>query len=140
MKKQKLTEVDILIINFVAEQDAVRLDTLVKYLQIKSKVVEIRNLRRTINKLESLGFVRKDALLARSPYIVSSRPEAMRFAKLPSRKGEKPFYPQFSTIHHPVAVARVRLEYEQHSDAVWLCERRLRSEFGEYHLADGMVI
>ena len=41
MKKQKLTEVDILIINFVAEQDAVRLDTLVKYLQIKSKVVNL---------------------------------------------------------------------------------------------------
>jgi hypothetical protein len=30
-------------------------------------------------------------------------------------------------------------EYEV-PDAVWTCERQLRQEYGDYHLADGMVI
>lgn len=136
--KPRMTQRDKLIVQFVAEQDACRLDTIKKYLDTKNIEIDIRQLRSIIDRLVNMGFVRKDSLLARSPYIVSACAPAIRFAGIPMRRGEKPFVPLYSTIHHPIAVARVRIEYELHQ-AVWTCERQLRQEFGDYHLADGMV-
>lgn len=134
-----MTQRDNLIVQFVAEQDACRLDTIQKYLETKNISIDLRQLRSIIDRLVNMGFVRKDSLLARSPYIVSACAPAIRFAGMPMRRGEKAFVPLYSTIHHPIAVARVRVEYEIHQ-AVWTCERQLRKEYGDYHLADGMVI
>ena len=137
--RPRMTQRDNLIVQFVAEQDACRLDTIQKYLGIKGISIDLRQLRNIIDRLVKMGFVRKDSLLARSPYIVSACAPAIRFAGIPVRRGEKPFVPLYSTIHHPIAVARVRIEYEV-PEAVWTCERQLRQEYGDYHLADGMVI
>jgi hypothetical protein len=82
--------------------------------------------------------VQKKILLAKSPSIIWPTIEGMKVANLKLSRGERSYAPSFSSIHHTVATARVRIEYEKRGWK-WTCERDLRREFGASHLADGLA-
>ena len=82
--------------------------------------------------------MQKKILLANSPSIVWPTIEGMKVANLKLSRGERSYAPSFSSIHHTVATARVRIEYEKRGWK-WTCERDLRREFGASHLADGLA-
>ena len=134
----RLTERDIEYITWIAEQQAVRLDTLQMLFEIRGKEIDPRALRRLVERWQRLGLVQKKILLAKSPSIIWPTLEGMRVANLPLSRGDRTYTPSFSTVHHTVATARVRLEYESNGWE-WTCERDLRYELGENHLADGMA-
>jgi hypothetical protein len=142
MKKNRegnLTKRDFLILTFVGEQECVRLDTIQQYFELKGISVDIRSVRYSVDRLCDLGFLRKDSLFARSPYVVSAGMEALRIANVPLGRGEKLMIPSFTIALHSIAVARVRLEYER-GGGIWTCERRLREDFkNQLHLPDGYV-
>jgi hypothetical protein len=142
MKKNRegnLTKRDFLILTFVGEQECVRLDTIQQYFELKGISVDIRSVRYSVDRLCHLGFLRKDSLFARRPYVVSAGVEALRIANVPLSRGEKLLVPSFGVALHSIAVARVRLEYER-GGGIWTCERRLREDFkNQSHLPDGYV-
>ena len=77
-------------------------------------------------------------LIANAPSIVWPTVEGMRVANLSLSRGERNYTPSFSSVHHTVATARVRVEYERRGWE-WTCERDLRREFGANHLPDGLA-
>jgi hypothetical protein len=77
-------------------------------------------------------------MIANAPSIIWPTAEGMRVANLPLRRGDRMYTPSFSSVHHTVATARVRIEYERRGWE-WTCERDLRHEFGASHLADGLA-
>lgn len=142
MKKNRegnLTKRDFLILTFVGEQECVRLDTIQQYFELKGISANLRSVRYSVDRLCDLGFLRKDSLFARSPYVVSAGIEAFRIANVPLGRGERALIPSFSSALHSIAVARVRLEYEK-GGGIWTCERQLREDFkSQLHLPDGYV-
>ena len=137
-KSLRLTERDVEYITWIAEQQAVRLDTLQLLFEIRGKKIDPRALRRLVERWQRLGLVQKKILLAKSPSIVWPTIEGMKVANLKLSRGERSYAPSFSSIHHTVATARVRIEYEKRGWK-WTCERDLRREFGASHLADGLA-
>lgn len=69
-KSLRLTERDIEYITWIAEQQAVRLDTLQLLFEIKGKKIDPRALRRLVERWQRLGLVQKKILLAKSPSFV----------------------------------------------------------------------
>jgi hypothetical protein len=134
----RLTERDTEYITWIAEQQAVRLDTLQLLFEIRGKKIDPRALRRLVERWQRLGLVQKKILLAKSPSIIWPTIEGMRVANLPLSRGDRNYTPSFSSVHHTVATARVRIEYERRGWE-WTCERDLRHEFGASHLADGLA-
>jgi hypothetical protein len=135
----ELTKRDYLILSFVGEQECVRLDTIQKYFEVKGINLDIRSVRYSVDRLCNLGILRKDSLFARTPYVVSAGLDALRFANVPLRRGEKVLVPNYTTALHSIAVARVRIEYER-GGGIWTCERRLRDDFKDLaHLPDALV-
>jgi len=137
-KSLRLTERDIEYITWIAEQQAVRLDTLQLLFEVRGKKIDPRALRRLVERWQRLGLVQKKILLAKSPSIIWPTLEGMRVANLPHSRGDRNFTPSFSSVHHTVATARVRVEYERNGWE-WTCERDLRHELGKNHLADGLA-
>ncbi len=137
-KSLRLTERDIQYITWIAEQQAVRLDTLQLLFEIHGKQIDPRALRRLVERWQRLGLVQKKILLAKAPSIIWPTIEGMKVANLKLSRGERSYAPGFSSIHHTVATARVRIEYERRGWE-WTCERDLRHEFGASHLADGLA-
>ena len=113
-KSLRLTDRDIEYITWIAEQQAVRLDTLQLLFEIRGKKIDPRALRRLVERWVRLGLVRKKILLAKSPSIIWPTIEGMRVANLPLSRGDRTYTPSFSSVHHTVATARVRVEYENH--------------------------
>jgi len=137
-KSLRLTERDIEYITWIAEQQAVRLDTLQLLFEIHGKKIDPRALRRLVERWQRLGLVQKKILLAKAPSIIWPTIEGMKVANLPLSRGDRNYTPSISSVHHTVATARVRIEYERRGWE-WTCERDLRHEFGASHLADGLA-
>jgi len=97
-----------------------------------------RSLRRQTERWVQLGLIEKERLLANAPSILWTTNEGLKLANFEIKKGERNYKPSFSTLHHNLAVARVRIEYEK-VGAFWTCERELRNQFSGKHLADGMA-
>jgi hypothetical protein len=106
--------------------------------EIRGKKIDPRALRRLVERWQRLGLVQKKILLAKSPSIIWPTIEGMKVANLKLSRGERSYAPSFSSIHHTVATARVRIEYEKRGWK-WTCERDLRREFRASHLADGLA-
>jgi len=134
----RLTERDIEYITWIAEQQAVRLDTLQLRFEVQGKKIDARALRRLVERWQRFGLVEKKMLIANAPSIVWPTVEGMRVANLSLSRGERNYTPSFSSVHHTVAIARVRVEYERRGWE-WTCERDLRREFGANHLPDGLA-
>ena len=134
----RLTERDIEYITWIAEQQAVRLDTLQLLFAVQGKKIDTRSLRRLVERWQRFGLVEKKMLIAKAPSIVWPTVEGMRVANLSLSRGERNYTPSFSSVHHTVATARVRVEYERRGWE-WTCERDLRREFGANHLPDGLA-
>ena len=137
-KSLRLTERDVEYISWIAEQQAVRLDTLLLLFQVRGKDIDLRALRRLVERWQKLGLIQKQRMMANAPSIIWPTAEGMRVANLPLRRGDRMYTPSFSSVHHTVATARVRVEYERNGWE-WTCERDLRHELGENHLADGLA-
>ena len=137
-KSPRLTERDVEYITWIAEQQAVRIDTLQLLFEIKGKIVDPRAWRRLVERWQRLGLVQKKILLAKAPSIIWPTIEGMKVANLPLSRGDRNYTPSLSSVHHTVATARVRIEYERRGWE-WTCERDLRHEFGASHLADGLA-
>ena len=137
-KSLRLTERDVEYISWIAEQQAVRLDTLLLLFQVRGKDIDLRALRRLVERWQKLGLIQKQRMMANAPSIIWPTAEGMRVANLPLRRGDRMYTPSFSSVHHTVATARVRIEYERRGWE-WTCERDLRHEFGASHLADGLA-
>jgi hypothetical protein len=137
-KSLRLTTRDIEVVKFVAEQNCVRLDTIGLLLSILNYEVEDRRLRKLGERWVRLGLLQKQVLLADAPSIFWATNEGLKVANISLHRGEKTFTPSFSSIHHNLAVARVAVEYRRFG-AKWICERDLRSELGDEHLADGLA-
>lgn len=136
-KNVRLTERDLYVVRWIAEQQAVRLDTIGLLLKLQNCGVDDRALRRLAQRWQALGLIQR-ARLIDAPSILWATPAGMRCAGLALHRGEKTTQPSFSTLHHTLAVARVRLEYNAPTTS-WTCEWALRKQIGGAHLADGMA-
>ena len=67
----RLTERDIEYISWIAEQQAVRLDTLQLLFEIQGKKIDTRALRRLVERWQRFGLVEKKMLIANAPSIFS---------------------------------------------------------------------
>lgn len=133
----RLTKRDLRAAKWIAEQQAVRMDTVSLLLAIWGAESDSRNVRRLAQRWELGGLTRRARILADAPVILSPTTLSMRLTDLDDKRIEKS--PPISTLHHALAVARVRVEYEKH-EATWICERALRSIYPNQHLADGMAL
>ena len=136
--KPRLSHRDLTLITWIAQQSVCRLDTLALVCEIKNYGTTERSLRRQTERWVQLGLVEKERLLANAPSIIWTTNEGLRLAEFKILKGERNYKPSFSNLHHNLAVARVRVEYER-GGANWTCERELRSQFSGKHLADGLA-
>ena len=141
MKKNnrpRLSNRDVVLVTWIAQQSVCRLDTLAMVCRTKNFETTDRTLRRQTERWVQLGLIEKDRLLANAPSILWTTNEGLKLANFEIKKGERNYKPSFSTLHHNLAVARVRIEYEK-GGAFWTCERELRSQFTGKHLADGLA-
>jgi len=134
----RLTERDLLCIKWIAEQGVVRLDTISLFLSQLGYEVDARSLRHLSSRWGEMGLVEKEQILANSPSILWTTRAAVKLAELPTNKKEKFGRPSFATLHHDLAVSRVRIEYEIHG-AKWTCERVLRNLVNDDFLPDGLA-
>jgi len=137
-KSQRLTRRDVEVVSFVAEQNCVRLDTIGHLLTILKYEVEERRLRKLGERWVRLGLLQKQVMLANTPSIFWATNEGLKVAGISLHRGERTYSPSFSSLHHNLAVARVAIEYKRFG-STWICERDLRKEFGDDHLADGLA-
>ena len=110
--RTRLTQRDLRVARWVAEQQAVRLDTIAQLLAQWGAASQPRNLRRLAERWEHAGLIKRGRILAEAPTILWPTSAAMRLTDLDDKRAEK--LPSISTLHHTLAVARVRLEYEKH--------------------------
>lgn len=135
-RKTRLTDRDLLVARWIAEQQAVRLDTVGLLLAIWGHETVSRNIRRLSQRWESKGLIKRDRILASAPMILWPTAQAMKLTDLQDKRTEK--NPSISSLHHTLAVSRVRVEYEKYG-AIWLCEREIRHHYPNQHLADGLA-
>ncbi len=137
-KAHRLTRRDLEVVKFIAEQNCVRLDTVGLLLKTLKYKVEDRQLRKLAERWVRLGLIQKQKMLADAPSILWATSEGLRISDISLHRGERTYAPSFATIHHNLAVARVAVEYKKFG-ANWICERTLRQELGDGHLADGLA-
>lgn len=135
-RKTRLTDRDLLVAKWIAEQQAVRLDTVGLLLANWGNETVPRNIRRLAQRWESKGLIKRDRILVTTPMVLWPTALAMKLTDLQDKRTEKS--PSISSLHHTLAVSRVRVEYEKHG-AIWLCERALRNHYPNQHLADGLA-
>ena len=61
-KSLRLTERDVEYISWIAEQQAVRLDTLLLLFQVRGKDIDLRALRRLVERWQKLGLIQKQEM------------------------------------------------------------------------------
>ena len=134
--KIKLSNRDLLVIQFVAEQGPTRISTIARYLELRNLVTDSRRLRRIIEKLENAGYINRRQILAGSA-IAWPTNLGLRAAGLPN--SVKPnSTPSMELLTHSILVADIRLIYELNG-AMWNCERSIVNYFPN-HLPDGLAI
>lgn len=134
---QQLSDRDLFVAKWIAEQGAVRLTTVNKILENKSQSLEPRVLRSLAQRLVNNNLANKDRILT-GPAILWPTAESMNLAGFKLKKGERVLKPSLSNLLHSILVAEVRVIYEANG-AEWICERALRTEFTD-HLPDGLAI
>jgi hypothetical protein len=132
-----LSDRDLKVAIWIAEQGAVRLYSINDYLDIHYKQIDPRQLRALASRLVKHGLANKERIFSGSA-IVWTTAEALKLAGFKLKKGERVSRPALAQLIHTLDVSEIRLVYERHR-AEWICERSLREEFVE-HLPDGMAI
>ena len=127
---------DLRIAIFIAEQGAVKLETLNRYLAVHDSQIKPRALRALATKLVENRLVNKGQILTGSS-ILWPTSDALTLAGITLKRGEKISKPSLSNLLHNLTVAEIRLVYEANG-AIWTCERKLYEKFLE-HRPDGMV-
>jgi len=135
--KEKLTERDVEVATWIAEQGCARLDTVGLVLANMGYKIEIRQLRKLAVRWERLGLVHRERLLAKAPAILWTTRYSMKLAGISMGRGQKAVKPSFTTIHHELTVAHIRTIYESHG-ANWLSESRIREDITG-HLPDAIA-
>ena len=85
-KSLRLTERDVEYTSWIAEQQAVRLDTLRLLFEVKGKKIDPRALRRLVERWQKIGLVQKQIMVVNAPSIIWPTAEGMRVANLPLRR------------------------------------------------------
>lgn len=134
----RLTQRDIDAVRWIAEQQAVRLDTVGRMLATKGQSIEGRALRRLAERWDAAGLINRRRILANAPSILWPTADGLRSAGIKLKAGQRADAPSIGTLHHTLAVAEVRLAYEL-MGYDWTAERFLRSE-GSAHRADGFAV
>ena len=125
----RLTNRDIQAVTWIAQQQAVRLDTIGRMLSACGASIHGRSLRRLAERWAAAGLVQRRRILAEAPSIVWPTVEGLRCAGIALKPGQRADAPSIGTLHHTLAVAEVRLAYEQQGYA-WTAERFLRGNGG----------
>jgi len=134
----RLTQRDLDAVCWIAEQQAVRLDTMGRMLASRGTSVEGRALRRLAERWDAAGLINRRRILANAPSILWPTADGVRSAGITLKAGQRADAPSIGTLHHTLAVAEVRLAYEQ-MGYTWTAERFLRSS-GPGHRADGLTV
>ena len=132
----KLTNRDLLVIQFVAEQGPTRISTITKYLVLNNMPTDGRRLRRIIEKLEKFGYLHRKQILAGSAIAWPTNLGLKTAGFSGLKKGKS--IPSMELLLHSLQVAEVRLVYEANG-AKWNCERSITNYFPN-HLPDGVAI
>jgi len=138
-KKPRLTDRDIEMITWIAEQNVVRFDTLHKVMAMRYRAIHKSLLYSLCDKWNRMGYVKKQKFLGDSPTILWATTKALKLAGFHVKPNERASSPSFSNLLHDCAVSVVRLEYESRG-ASWICERKLRDLMPGSHLPDGLAI
>lgn len=134
----RLTNRDVQAVTWIAQQQAVRLDTIGRMLSARGASIHGRSLRRLAERWAAAGLVQRRRILAEAPSIVWPTVEGLRCAGISLKPGQRADAPSIGTLHHTLAVAEVRLAYEQQGYA-WTAERFLRGNGSAGHRADGLA-
>ena len=135
--KERLTERDVEVAIWIAEQGCARLDSVGLMLVNMGSIIGTRQLRKLAVRWEQLGLVHRERLLAKAPAILWTTRYSVQLAGISLGRGQKVVKPSFSTLHHELAVAHIRTIYEAHG-AKWLSEARIREDY-EGHLPDAIA-
>lgn len=134
----RLTQRDLDAVRWIAEQQAVRLDTVGRLLTRSGTSVEGRALRRLAERWDEAGLIKRRRILADAPSILWPTADGVRSAGITLKAGQRADAPSIGTLHHTLAVAEVRLAYES-MGFQWTAERFLRSATSN-HRADGLAV
>ncbi len=134
----RLTQRDIEAVSWIAQQHAARLDTVGRMLAGIGQPVEDRALRRLAERWTAAGLVNRRRVLADAPSILWATADGLRCAGITLRAGQRADAPSIGTLHHTLAVAEVRLAYEQQGYD-WTAERFLHTVVTSDHRADGLA-
>ena len=138
-RKPYMTDRDIEMVKWIAEQNVVRFDTIHSLMNTRYNPINKSLMYALCDKWYRLGFIKKQKLLGNAPTILWATTKALKLAGFSVGHNERIQSPSFSNLLHDCAVSAVRLEYEANG-AEWICERRLRSEMKGEHLPDGIAI
>jgi len=136
-KSPKISKRELRIAIWIAEQGAVRLSTLEKYLALEGTSIHSSGMRRIAQKLVAVGLANKDQILAGSS-ILWPTSDALVLAGFPVVRGGSVRRPSLSTLLHSIVVSEIRIIYESNG-AKWICERKLQDKY-QNHLPDGLAI
>ena len=134
----RLTQRDLDAVRWIAEQQAVRLDTIGRLLASRGTAVDGRALRRLAQRWDAAGLIRRRRILANAPSILWPTADGVRSAGITLKAGQRAEAPSIGTLHHTLALAEVRLVYER-MGFTWTAERFLRAA-GSGHRADGLAV
>lgn len=137
-KKVRLTSRDLEAVKWIAEQQAVRLDTVGRLLHQRNQGLDDRALRRLAERWELAGLVNRRRILATAPSILWPTAEGLRCAEIVLRPGQRPPNPSVGTLLHTLAAAEIRLTYERFGWH-WIAERLLPMEGKTIHRPDAVV-
>ena len=132
----RLTRRDVQAVTWIAQQQAARLDTVGRLLASRGVPVHGRVLRRLAERWSDAGLIQRRRILAEAPSVLWPTIEGLRCAGITLRPGHRADPPSIGTLHHTLAVAEVRLAYEQQG-YIWTAERFLHVREG--HRADGLA-
>lgn len=136
-KSSKITKRELRLALWIAEQGAVRLSTLAKYLKLEGSNIHPSGVRRLAQKLVENKLANKEQILAGSS-ILWPTADSLLLAGFPAKRGGSVRKPSLSNLLHSLIVSEIRVIYESNG-AEWICERKLIDTFPQ-HLPDGLAI
>lgn len=135
----RLTERDLAAVAWIAEQRAVRLDTVGRLLRQRQQGVDPRALRRLAERWTDAGLIARKRILATAPTILWPTVEGLRCAGITLKPGHRADPPSIGLLLHTLAAAEIRLAYESNGYA-WTAERLLDAVISSSHRADALAV
>jgi hypothetical protein len=145
----RVTERDLLVLGWIAEQYAVRMDVLPVLLgrarrdpAVLGVPVSVQRARTQVRRWEAAGWARRQFLLGRSWVVLTAA--GLRLVGLRAGQHQlsawQPVATQLAHIH-AVSLVRLHLEARMEPGQRWVCERYLRQENAQTrrHVFDGAV-